>query len=235
MFFPSRLRPHFPALATILLLWLALAATARSQTSANLTLASEYAARGMALDTRPALQLRVEHDAESASLAGWYAGGFASPVDIGGRTQGQLLAYAGRATRLSSTLSWDAGVTSTVFLRDRTLDYHEFYGGLTLTRGSIRVFYSPAYYGEGRTAYLDLNGVLPLGDRLHVALHAGLLHPIGAYDGLPAPGNGGDVRIALGTEVAAVSLEAGWQIKTHNYLEGARPASALTASASLRF
>ena len=223
-----------PALAALFLPWLGAATTARSQTSANLTLASEYAARGMALDTHPALQLRVEHDAESAGLAGWYAGGFASPVDIG-RSQGQLVAYAGRAARLSSTLSWDAGVTSTVFLRERALDYHEFHGGVTLTRGSIRVFYSPAYYGEGRTAYLDLNGVLPLGDRLHVALHAGLLHPIGAYDGLPAPGNGGDVRIALGAEVAAVSLEAGWQIKAHSYLDGAAPARALSASASLRF
>ena len=98
-----------------ILLLLALALTlppypgtgARAQTSGDLTLVSEYAGRGVALYTRPALQLRVEHD----TAAGWYGGAFASPVTLDNRTQGQLTAYAGRARRLTSTLSWDAGDT----------------------------------------------------------------------------------------------------------------------------
>ena len=49
---------------------------ARAQTSGDLTLVSEYAGRGVALYTRPALQLRVEHD----TAAGWYGGAFAAPV-----------------------------------------------------------------------------------------------------------------------------------------------------------
>lgn len=80
---------------------LCLGADARSQTSADLTLASEYAGRGIALDTRPALQLRIEHDADG----GWYGGGFASPVRLDGRARSQLIAYGGRARRLTSALA----------------------------------------------------------------------------------------------------------------------------------
>src|SRR5437763_694198 len=99
------------------------ASPAWGQISADLTVVSEYAARGVALRTRPAAQLRVDHDTDS----GWYAGGFASPVTLDGRDQGQLIAYGGRAERLTSTLSWDAGISRTMFLRDGWYDYHEFY------------------------------------------------------------------------------------------------------------
>ena len=224
---------HRLALASFLLLSSGMAGIASAQTSFDATFVSSYAARGAALDTRPALQLRVEHDVENERFAGWYGGGFASPVIIEGVAQAQLIAYAGRAQRLTSTLSWDAGVTQTVFTRDSGARYHEFYAGVALPRGSVRLFYSPAYYGEGRSTYLDLNGAYPLGEQVHVALHAGFLHPFGTYPG--AAGGGGDLRIALGTDVGDVSLEAGWQIKKHAYLEGAPPAKALTASASLRF
>jgi hypothetical protein len=84
------------ALAAILLV--SLSGGARCQTSADLTLVSEYAGRGVALHTGPALQLRVEHDAAD----GWYGGAFASPVTLEGRGQGQLTAYGGRAQRLTS-------------------------------------------------------------------------------------------------------------------------------------
>lgn len=210
------------------------AGTAHGQTSYDLTLASQYAARGALLDDRPALQVRVEHDVETARFAGWYVGGFASPIIIEGRAQGQLIAYAGRAQRLTSTLSWDAGVTRTAFTRDGgDADYHEFYAGLALPRANVRLFYSPAYYGEGRTVYLDLNGGYAINDDVHVSVHAGYLHPFGTYPG--AAGGGADLRIALGTEIGPVNVEAGWQVKSHAYFADAKGAPALTASASLRF
>ena len=216
-------------LALTLLILPGLAGTARAQTSFDMPAVSEYAARGAALGSGPALQLRVEHDAES----GWYVGAFASPATIEGRRQGQLIAYTGRAQRLTSTLSWDAGVTRTAFTRDGgEANYHEFYAGLALQRGTVRLFYSHAYYGEGRTAYLDVNAAYPLTERLHLALHAGLLHPFGAY---PGAAGGSDARIALGANVGDVSLEAGWQVKAHAYFDTGRPARALSARASLRF
>jgi uncharacterized protein (TIGR02001 family) len=202
---------------------------ARCQTSANLTLVSAYTARGIALDTRPALQLRVEHDAAD----GWYAGAFAAPVRLDGEGQGQLIAYGGRAQRLTSTLTLDAGVSRSTFLRDRAYDYSEFYAGLAQGRSSARLFYSPAYYGAGQSLYLDLSSAYPLGERVSLAVHAGLLHPFGEYRG--AARDGADLRLALATDVGEVRIEAGLQAKWHPYLPAAAPARALTASASLNF
>jgi uncharacterized protein (TIGR02001 family) len=217
-----------PQLLLSLLLLFA-ATTAKGQTSGDLTFATAYTTRGVALSTRPVLQLRVEHDTD----AGWYAGGFATPVTLEDRTQGQLVAYGGRAQRLSSTLSWDAGVTRTAFLRDGYRSYTEFYAGLALGRLSARLFYSPSYYGEARTAYLDLNGAWPLGDRLRLAAHAGLLHPFGDYLGTTR--DRGDARLALVTDVGDYSVEVGLQTQWRAYVPGARRAPALTASASLHF
>jgi uncharacterized protein (TIGR02001 family) len=202
---------------------------ARGQTSANLTLVSAYSARGVALDTRPALQLRVEHDAAD----GWYAGAFASPVRLDEGSQGQLIAYAGRAQRLSSTLTWDAGLSRSTFLRDAAYGYSEFYAGLTQGRASARLFYSSAYYGAGQTLYLDLSSAHPLADGLTLAVHAGLRHPFGEYKG--AARDGADVRLALATDVGDVRIEAGIQAAWHPYLPGAAAARALSASASLNF
>jgi uncharacterized protein (TIGR02001 family) len=196
-----------------------MAGTARCQTSSDLTLVSEYAGRGVALYTRPALQLRVEREID----AGWYGGVFASPVTLDGRTQGQLTVYGGRAQRLTSALSWDAGVTRNTYLRDGEWNYHEFYAGLVLQRASARLFYSPAYYGEGRSAYLDLSGAYPLDDQLRLALHAGLLHPFGNYSA--SARDSGDVRIALVADVGDFTLQAGRPRAKPACSAGSRPAT----------
>jgi uncharacterized protein (TIGR02001 family) len=213
---------------------LCIIAPARCQTSANLTLVSAYTARGVSLDTRPALQLRVEHDASD----GWYAGAFASPVRLEGESQGQLIAYGGRAQRLSSTVTWDTGVTRSTFPRDSAYNYTELYAGLAQGRTSARLFYSPDYYGAGRTFYLDLSSAHPLGDGVSLAIHAGLLHPFGASRSGESQGavrNGADLRLALAGELGEVRIEAGMQAQWHPYLAGAAPARALTVSASRGF
>jgi len=206
-----------------------LAGHARCQTSADLTLVSQYAGRGIALDTRPALQLRVEHE----TAAGWYGGAFASPVRIEGRAQGQLIAYGGRAGQLTPALSWDAGVTRNVFLRDGRWNYHELYAGLALQRAGARLFYSPAYYGEGRSLYLDLSAGWPLNDGLRLAAHAGLLHPMGGYDA--AAGDSADARIALVADVGDCTVQAGWQTRWRSYLSEFPRPRAFTASLSFHF
>jgi uncharacterized protein (TIGR02001 family) len=225
------------ALALAAILLISLAGNARGQTSADLTFVSEYAGRGIALDTRPTPQLRVEHDTD----AGWYAGAFASPVRIEGRAQGQLIAYGGRAQRLSSTLSWDAGITRSTFLRDGRWNYHELYAGLAVQRASARLFYSPAYYGEGRSLYLDLSGAYPLTDTLRLAAHVGLLHPMGGYESVAegdagtGSGNGADARIALVADVGDFTVQAGVQTRWRGYLSEFPRARAFTASIGLHF
>ena len=227
-----RRQTHPASLAGALLLAgtaLALPLRAPAQTSASLALASSYDARGVALSSHPVVQLRVDHDADG----GWYAGGFASPVTLGpGPDQAQLIVYAGRARQLASGLSWDAGISRTLFLRDTRYGYHELYVGLATDHASARIFLSPAYYGEGRSAYLDLNGFHPLGERLRLSAHAGLLHAFDAYRG--AARDRVDLRVALALDLDSWQLQAG--LRTLLHADAGLPrARALSASASLSF
>lgn len=212
----------------LLPLLLSCAQPASGQTSAELSLVSEYTVRGVALGTRPATQLRVDYDADG----GWYAGAFASPVTLDSRHQGQLMVYGGHAQRLDSTLSWDAGFTRSLFTRDGRYDYGEFYAGLVTGRTSARLFYAPAYYGAGRSAYLDLGNAWPLGERLRLTAHAGVFHVFDAPAGSP---NRIDTRLGLATEVGDFTLQLGWQAQWRAYVRGSARARALSASASLHF
>jgi uncharacterized protein (TIGR02001 family) len=226
---PSHPAPALTGARAFCLALLVLARGAFAQTSVDVTLVSEYAMRGISMGTRPALQLRVDYDADG----GWYAGAFASPVTLYGRGQGQLIVYGGRALPLTSRLSWDAGVTRTMFLRDNRDNYHEFYAGLALERISARLSYAPSYYGAGRTVYLDLNGGVPLDERLALALHAGLLHPLSGYRRDDRDRT--DLRAALAYDTGDWRLQAGWQTLIHPPGYDLRRARAFVASASLRF
>jgi uncharacterized protein (TIGR02001 family) len=233
--FPDRRRNIrvFPLAAArvapvLLPLLLSCAQPASGQTGADLTLVSEYTVRGVALGTRPAPQLRIGQDTEG----GWYAGAFLSPVTLDGRDQGQMIAYAGRAQRLSSTLSWDAGLTRSVFTRNGWYDYSEIYAGLVIDRASAHLFYSPGYYGAGRSAYLDLGDAWPLGDRLRLIAHAGLFHFFEASSSTP---NRADTRLGLATDIGDLTLQLSWQAQWRAYVRGTARARALSASASLHF
>lgn len=224
--------PQIPRLALTSALFalaaLCSAGPAHAQTSADLTLTSEYAARGGALDPHPTLQLRVEHDTD----AGWYGGAFASPVTLYGHRQGQLTAYLGRARQLGSTLTLDAGVTATTFGRADHLNYHELYVGVARERLSARLFYSPAYYGDERSVYLDVNTGYPLTDRVSLGLHGGVLHLFGERHDLA---RSIDLRLALAIDIDDYSVRAGWQLLGHDYVPGTARARALSISASRRF
>lgn len=211
------------------------------QTSANLSLLSAYTARGVTMDPQPVAQLRVEHDiatrCDAGCEAGWYVGAFASPVRLDNRRQAQLIAYGGRSQRVGATLTWDVGVTHSRFTGDSRFDYNEFHVGLMRGRSSARLLYSPAYYGEERSLYLDLNHAYPLGERWTLALHAGLLRPFGANgaNGETEP-DSADLRLTLATQVGGYRLQAGWQKTWHPYhLTGTVPARTLTVGASRSF
>jgi uncharacterized protein (TIGR02001 family) len=203
---------------------------AAAQTSGAVTLVSEYAVRGISLGAgRPALQVRIERDMAD----GWYAGGFASPVRLGDRGQGELIVYGGRAGQMPSGLSWDAGVHRAVFVRDRQYDYTEFHAGLALDRASVRMFLSPAYYGEEATAYLDLNAFQPLDERWRITAHAGRLHAFGGYPG--GAGRRTDLRLGLAGAFGDYSVEFGWQTVLHAEPGGPPRARGLSGSAGIRF
>jgi uncharacterized protein (TIGR02001 family) len=227
---PSHPAPALTGARAFCLAALFVARLACAQTSADLTLVSEYAMRGVSLYAHPTLQLRVDHDADG----GWYAGAFASPATLYGHEQAQLIVYGGRALPLTSGISWDAGISRTMFLRDTHDDYHEFYVGLALERVSARLSYAPTYYNAGRTMYLDLNGGIPLGERLTLALHAGLLHPLGTSDYRDDPDRT-DLRATLAFDTGEWRLQAGWQTLMHASGSDVPRARALVASISRRF
>jgi uncharacterized protein (TIGR02001 family) len=198
-----------------------------AQTSGNLSLVSEYAVRGISLGAgHPAVQLRVDHDAPG----GWYVGAFVSPAILGDGRQTEAILYGGRAGRLPSGLSWDAGVSRAAFSRDHEYDYLEFHAGLALDRASVRLFLSPAYYGDDPSAYLDLNAFHPLGERLRLTFHAGLMHTFG-YEA----SNRADLRVGLAATLGDFSLQLGWQTLLREAGGRAPRARSLTGSAGIRF
>lgn len=210
-------------------LLLALPSLAWAQTSGSLILASSYEARGVLLSNQPVVQLRVEHDLDN----GWYAGGFASPVMLGGSaTQAELIVYAGRAQRFNSGLSWDAGASRTLFLRDDDYGYTELYAGVALDRASARLFLSPDYFGM-RSAYLDLNAFHPLGERFRLVGHAGLRHAFGSYHS--GSRDNLDLRVGVAYDLGrwSAQVNVGTLQKTNG--EGLVRTRQLSASISLRF
>ena len=181
----------------------AAASPAWAQLSGSAALVSDYSVRGMTLSQgRPEPQLRLDYDAS----AGWYAGALASGVDLpdsGARLQ--LLSYGGYAQRLPSGLTWEGGVLNATFTGDSEYRYHEFYAGLTREGLNARLYYSPAYYGQGKTVYAELNGAWPLQGRLTLSGHLGLLHPFGG--GGDEARHRIDGRLALGVDIGRVNLQ----------------------------
>ena len=208
--YPARRDDRQPTLirAVPLALGMLIASAAQAQSSATVSLASELSVRGVSLsDGRPAPQVGWSYDGEQ----GWYAGAVAAAqVRVGERDNAiQLIAYGGYARLLASGLSWEAGVSSTVFRHAADYNYREAYVGLASDRVNGRLYFAPAYYGYGgRVTYAEINTFHPLRDHLKLIAHAGLRHHLqdrhgGARDHL-------DVRLALGYDAGSCNLQLAW-------------------------
>ena len=204
----------------------------QAQVSASLSLVSEYAVRGLSLsEGRPAAQLRVDYDSPS----GWYAGGFVSSASLAySPTRAQLIAYAGYARRMASGLSWDAGISRTSFARDARYRYDEFHAGLSWESGGVRAYLSPHYYGAGRSAYLEWNGVHPLGERWRLVGHAGVLRRFGGYGGADGPARA-DLRLGLAYDAGPATFQLAWLARQRDPAVAAPRARALAASIGVAF
>jgi uncharacterized protein (TIGR02001 family) len=143
-----------------------------AQTGGSIALLSDYRYRGVSLsDDRPTLRLSVVHDAES----GWYAGGSLAGVSLepSGR-QLQVLGYLGLTGKFAQGLGWDAGATAIHFSADSRFDFLEVFTGVHAERWNLRLHYAPDYFGSGaRTAYVELNGGLPLSRFVRATAHVG--------------------------------------------------------------
>jgi len=154
---------------------LALALPATAQISGNITLVSDYRFRGISLsDQKPAAQLSFGYDHPS----GWYAGAFASTVqllDRSGRDL-QLIPYAGYAQRMGAGLSWDVGAGYSSFSHAGARNYAEVHGGVSSENVSTRLYYSPDYFGQGSaTLYAELNAARLVMASIQLFGHIGVL------------------------------------------------------------
>jgi uncharacterized protein (TIGR02001 family) len=176
---------------------------ARAQVSFTASVASEYSARGKSLSKgRLAPQLRVDVDAAS----GWYAGALLSRAALPySDTDAQVVAYGGYAQEMVPGTTWEAGVLDASFVGDQEYHYHEFYVGLARDRLAARVYFSPSYYGGGKSLYAELNGSWPLRERLALVGHVGLLHPFSADH--EEDRQRLDLRVGLGYDVGAWNFQ----------------------------
>lgn len=191
-------------LRAVFLLWALLSAgPVLAQFSGNVGVLSDYRYRGISLsDGRPALQLGLGYDHAS----GAYAGVLASTLRYnGGRSDTLLLPYLGYAWRLRAGLSAEIGAQYSRFVRAGHYDYAEFYAGLSWDRIGARAYYSPRYFGQSSSWYLELNGSHPLSERWRLFAHAGTLRVQGGASRY-------DLRLGVGCALRGVDLQLSWGI-----------------------
>ena len=167
---------------------------AHAQVSGSVGVVSDYRYRGYSLsDGEPAVQASVAYDAAS----GAYAGVFASSARYADATGVQWLPYAGIARRDAQGRSWDVGVRVSHFSGDADYDYLEAHVGLAFRRFAIRAHYAPDYFGQVSNAYFEIDGSVPMGERVRFLWHAGVARSgegeaVYYYDPDPDPYGGHD-------------------------------------------
>lgn len=207
------------ALAFALVLPLA----AHAQWSGSIGADSDYRFRGVPLGgSRPTLRASANYDA----ARGWYAGASLSQAQIvAGDRYTQVQGYAGRVRPLGSG-ALDLGLTGWSYVGEHRYDFAEGYAGLLFDPLSLRLSYSPQYFGwHVQTAYVDASAQFPLRDGLRLLAHAGLLAPLTRLDVsfLPdANRTRADVRAGLGWAVRNLDLSLAWAVVTRG---GPPPAS----------
>jgi uncharacterized protein (TIGR02001 family) len=145
--------------------------SAQAQVSGSVGVVSDYRYRGYSLsDGDPALQASLSYDWAS----GAYAGVFASSTQYAGNSGVQAIPYVGYARRDAQGRSWDVGLRYTHFTADSQADYAEAHVGLALRRAALRLHYAPDYFGQVSNWYFEVDGSLPLGERVRWLWHAGV-------------------------------------------------------------
>lgn len=198
------MRRHATALCTLLFL-----ARAHAQVSGSVTVVSDDRYRGYSLSGgEPSAQLALDYDGHG----GWYAGSLAASVRPDGVPRPQWLAYLGIARPLRPGLDWDAGIRYSTVAGDADYRYAEWYLGLAAERYSLRLSYARHYFGQHAPAfYVSLDRSWPLGDRLRVLGHLGLLRRDGAlaYEGRHYRA---DARLGLAVDWRHLELQLAWTV-----------------------
>lgn len=169
-----------------------------------MSLVSDYIYRGVSLSKdNPEAQLNLNADFDS----GWFAGLFASPVDVPG-THGQAIGYGGYARQWTSDVSWEVGVSETAYTSGSSQNYSEVFAGLSSERFNGRLYYSPNYLGQSvHSVYGEINFNQPLTSSLRLNAHAGYLDV--QQQGNTGAASHDDLRVGLSYHVGDWNLQWG--------------------------
>jgi uncharacterized protein (TIGR02001 family) len=202
---------------------LVLPAAAQAQWSGSVGVDSDYRFRGVPLGgSKPTLRASANYDAPG----GWYGGASATQARIvAGDRYTQLLGYAGYVRPLGAG-ALDLGLTGWWFVAEHRYDFAEAYAALLFDPVSLRLNYSPRYFGwPVQTAYVDASAQIPLAGGLRLLAHAGALVPLTRLD-VPffpdANRTRGDLRAGVGWALRELDLSLTWASVTHG---GPPPAS----------
>jgi uncharacterized protein (TIGR02001 family) len=233
-----------PVLACVFALVLdgiAQAGVAHAQVSGTLTVVSDYRFRGVSLSAdEPAAQGGLVYDDPSR----WYAGAFVSTVKLAGEsaTSAQAALYTGATLPLGDAAHWDVGAYYSAFSDNRAYDYGEAYVGIAFPEITLRIHYSPDYFGTARGSfYGEINASRALGAGFVAFGHVGVLVPEGrAEDTYTATvQNPVDARAGIGFETGAWKLRVAWVgingIGTNYPVAGAQRRRTAVASVSWSF
>lgn len=192
-------------------------APAQLRAEASLGVVSDYRYRGVSLsDGHSALQAGLVWNRDD----GWYAGVFAANTRIARADGWQLVSYLGRAWRLDSGRSWEAGVQFVAFTSHHDEDYREVYLGFASDRWSLRAYYQPKPFGDyGPAVYAEGNASLPLGGHWLLLGHMGAGWRGGELDA-GVDRTYLDARIGTGVGLGAFSLylQHVWMWRRSGYL-----------------
>jgi uncharacterized protein (TIGR02001 family) len=182
---------------------------AAAQVSGTVSVVSDYRYRGVSFsDDKPAAQLGLNYDDPSGLYFGLFASTirFASPPNSGAQT----IVYAGYAHRTASGLTFEAGADCGVFFLGRSYRYPEVYVAIAADNVSARLSYASRYYfGDADTFYAEVNGTMPLADRVRLVAHVGALRSDsnGQYE---SPGVIFDGRAGVAVGFDAFTVQLAW-------------------------
>lgn len=181
--------------------------------SGSVTIDSDYRFRGVSLsDSKPSVRLAADFDGPS----GWYAGAAATQAQVSGSDRyAQLLGYGGRMTPIAAGRNIEFGASYSHFVNKGTYDFAEAYAGLLSNGWTLRLNYSPDYFGRHvQTLYLDASGHWRLNDRARLFGHAGLLAPLaGGYPGdSDANRPRADLLVGVGWGPGDADLRVAWTL-----------------------
>ncbi len=190
------------------------ASSASAQVGVVASIFSDDRFRGYSLsDDRPVAALDVSYDAPDG-LYGAISGSIVASRRDGLQPLGLQL-NGGYAKRLKSGLTLDVGVTRSGYShyssRGPGKTYAEGYVGLAGKLLSARLSVSPDYlHSSTWTVYGELNGHIPVGSKLRLVGHVGLLSPLRSYQDDQYYRREFDWQLGFAQDVGRVTVSAAW-------------------------